>query len=158
MSLAAASQTARAAPAERPDFEAELADASGLGDIERPLPWFERLLKNEAVQNGAILVGLALAWELYARYLDNPLLLPSFAIVLVLRTIETFKVFDIIYIMTRGGPASGTQTIAFYTYLEAFSNQRFGYGSAVAYVIVIAVAVLASIYLRLLRRSEGSLL
>lgn len=90
--------------------------------------------------------------------LTLPLLVPSIAVVLVLRTIEAFKVFDIIYIMTRGGPASGTQTIAFYTYLEAFSNQRFGYGSAVAYVIVIAVAVLASIYLRLLRRSEGSLL
>lgn len=90
--------------------------------------------------------------------LTLPLLVPSIAVVLVLRTIEAFKVFDIIYIMTRGGPASGTQTIAFYTYLEAFSNQRFGYGSAVAYLIVLAVAVLAAIYLRLLRRSEGSLL
>ncbi len=90
--------------------------------------------------------------------LTLPLLVPSIAVVLVLRTIEAFKVFDIIYIMTRGGPASGTQTIAFYTYLEAFSNQRFGYGSAVAYVIVIAVAILATIYLRLLRRSEGTLL
>ena len=86
------------------------------------------------------------------------MLVPSIAVVLVLRTIEAFKVFDIIYVMTRGGPASGTQTIAFYTYLAAFSNQRFGYGSAVAYVIVIAVAILATIYLRLLRRSEGTLL
>ena len=64
---------------------------------------------------------------------------PSIAVVLVLRTIEAFKVFDIIYVMTGGGPASGTQTIAFYTYLQAFSNQLFGYGAALAYLIVLAV-------------------
>lgn len=80
-----------------------------------------------------------------------PLLVPSFAIVLVLRTIETFKVFDIIYIMTRGGPASGTQTVTYYTYLQAFSDQRLGYGSALAYLIVSAVVVLAVLYLRMLR-------
>jgi multiple sugar transport system permease protein/N,N'-diacetylchitobiose transport system permease protein len=85
-----------------------------------------------------------------------PLLIPSFAIVLVLRTIETFKVFDIIYIMTRGGPASGTQTLTFYTYLQAFSDQRLGYGSALAYLIVSAVIVLAVVYLRLLR-GQGAL-
>ncbi len=85
-----------------------------------------------------------------------PLLIPSFAIVLVLRTIETFKVFDIIYIMTRGGPASGTQTLTFYTYLQAFSDQRLGYGSALAYLIVSAVIALAVVYLRLLR-GQGAL-
>ena len=42
-------------------------------------------------------------------------------IVLVLRTIEAFKVFDIVYVMTGGGPASGTQTVTFFTYLQAFS-------------------------------------
>lgn len=84
-----------------------------------------------------------------------PLLRPSIAVVLILRTIEAFKVFDIIYVMTGGGPASGTQTIAFYTYQQAFSNQLFGYGSALAYLIVIAVGTLAMVYLRLLR--QGSL-
>ena len=65
--------------------------------------------------------------------------LPAIAVVLILRTIEAFKVFDIIYVMTGGGPASGTQTVAFYTYLQAFSNQLFGYGAALAYLIVLAV-------------------
>jgi NitT/TauT family transport system permease protein len=67
---------------ERPDFEAELVDPAGLVVVERPLPWHERVLRHEAVQNGAILVALALVWELYARYLDNPLLLPAFSEVL----------------------------------------------------------------------------
>jgi multiple sugar transport system permease protein/N,N'-diacetylchitobiose transport system permease protein len=83
-----------------------------------------------------------------------PLLTPTIAIVLVLRTIEAFKVFDIIYVMTGGGPASGTQTITFLTYLQAFSAQRFSAGAALAYLTVTAILVLAVIYLRLLRQSE----
>jgi multiple sugar transport system permease protein/N,N'-diacetylchitobiose transport system permease protein len=67
---------------------------------------------------------------------------------------EAFKVFDIIYVMTRGGPADGTQTIAYYTYVEAFSNQLFGYGAALAYVIAFFILCFAIIYMRLLRRGE----
>ncbi|WP_203935681.1 carbohydrate ABC transporter permease [Planosporangium mesophilum] len=81
-----------------------------------------------------------------------PLLVPTVAIVLVLRTIEAFKVFDIVYVMTGGGPASGTQTITFFTYLQAFSSQRFSVGSALAYLTVLAVLALAMVYLRLLRQ------
>ncbi len=87
-----------------------------------------------------------------------PLLTPSVAIVLVLRTVEAFKVFDIIYGMTRGGPANGTQTIAYYAYTTAFSDQSYGVGSAIAYLIVMVILVLAAAYLRVLRRSEMSLL
>jgi ABC-type sugar transport system permease subunit len=83
-----------------------------------------------------------------------PLLVPTIVIILVLRTMEAFKVFDIIYVMTRGGPADGTQTIAYYTYVEAFSNQLFGYGAALAYVIALFILFFAIIYMRLLRRGE----
>ena len=95
----------------------------------------------------------ASAWRAFWR-LTMPLLAPSIAVVLILRTIEAFKVFDIIYVMTGGGPASGTQTIAFYTYLQAFSNQLFGYGAALAYLIVLAVFAMAMIYLRILRQGQ----
>jgi multiple sugar transport system permease protein/N,N'-diacetylchitobiose transport system permease protein len=93
------------------------------------------------------------AWAAFWR-ITLPLLAPSIAVVLILRTIEAFKVFDIIYVMTGGGPASGTQTVAFYTYLQAFSNQLFGYGAALAYLIVLAVFGLAMMYLRLLRQGQ----
>lgn len=81
-----------------------------------------------------------------------PLLVPSILVILVVRTIEAFKVFDIIYIMTRGGPANGTQSIAYYAYIQAFSNQLFGYGAALAYVIALFILVFALIYTRLLRQ------
>ncbi|MEU6411975.1 sugar ABC transporter permease [Microbispora sp. NPDC046933] len=84
-----------------------------------------------------------------------PMLKPAIAVVLVLRTIEAFKVFDIIYIMTRGGPDSGTTTIAFYTYLQAFSNQEFSLGSAAAYLTVLFIFVLSLVYLRMLRTDSG---
>jgi len=123
--------------------------------------------KNTSIVAFFILAGLqTIAPELYEaaridgagaprifRQVTLPLIMPSIAMVLILRTIEAFKVFDIIYVMTGGGPASGTQTIAFYTYLQAFSNQLFGYGSALAYLIVLAVFALAMSYLRLLRQS-----
>jgi ABC-type sugar transport system permease subunit len=81
-----------------------------------------------------------------------PLLRPTILIILVVRTIEAFKVFDIIYVMTRGGPANGTQTVAYYAYLQAFSNQLFGYGAALAYMMALFILGIALVYIRLLRQ------
>ncbi|SDK92806.1 carbohydrate ABC transporter membrane protein 1, CUT1 family [Cryobacterium psychrotolerans] len=97
-------------------------------------------------------------WPRIFRSVVLPMLVPSISIVLVLRTVEAFKVFDIIYAMTRGGPANGTQTVAYYAYTTAFSDQNFGVGSALSYIIVVVILALSAIYLRLLRRSEMSLL
>ncbi|WP_425954676.1 carbohydrate ABC transporter permease [Xylanimonas sp. McL0601] len=98
------------------------------------------------------------SWPRIFRSIVLPLLVPSISIVLVLRTIEAFKVFDIIYAMTRGGPVNSTQTISFYAYTTAFSDQRFGLGSALSYLIVLVILGLTTVYLRTLRRSEMSLL
>jgi ABC-type sugar transport system permease subunit len=92
----------------------------------------------------------ASAWQRFRR-ITLPLLKSSIVVVLVLRTIEAFKVFDIIYVMTRGGPANGTQSIAYFAYVRAFSDENFGYGSALAYLIVLFILVLAALYIRLLR-------
>lgn len=102
-------------------------------------------------------VDRASPWRIF-RSITLPMLVPSIAIVVVLRTVEAFKVFDIIYGMTRGGPANGTQTIAYYAYTIAFSNQQLGIGAAISYLIVIVILLLTVFYLRLLRRSEMSLL
>jgi ABC-type sugar transport system permease subunit len=93
------------------------------------------------------------AWRSF-RTITLPLLVPSIAVVLVLRTIEAFKVFDIVYVMTGFGPANGTLTVAGYAYQQAFSNLLFGYGSALSYLIVLAILALALLYLRVLRQNE----
>ncbi len=99
-----------------------------------------------------------LGWWKRFRAITLPLLVPAISIVVVLRTVEAFKVFDIVYAMTRGGPANGTAVISYYTYVTAFSDQNFGLGSAMAMLIVLAIAVLCMTYLRLIRKSEMSLL
>jgi ABC-type sugar transport system permease subunit len=83
-----------------------------------------------------------------------PLLTPTLLIVLVLRTMDAFKVFDIIYIMTSGGPSDGTKLIAYYTYLEAFSFLRLGTGAALAYLMTIFIGLLAFLYIRLMKNRE----
>ncbi len=71
--------------AERPEFEIEPTDAITIGDVERPLSLFERIVYNETAQRLAVLVVLIVVWELYARWLNNALLFPTFS-----ETVRTF--------------------------------------------------------------------
>lgn len=99
----------------------------------------------------AAMVDGAHAWGRF-WHATLPLLRPTLAIVLVIRSMDAFKVFDIIYIMTSGGPSDGTKVIAYYTYLEAFSFLRMGRGAALAWVITAIIAVMAFVYIRLVNR------
>jgi NitT/TauT family transport system permease protein len=62
----------------RPEFEQEPLDASDIGNVERPLSFGERLKNNDAIRRLIILFAIGMIWELYARWVDNPLLLPTF--------------------------------------------------------------------------------
>jgi len=72
-------------PPTRPEFERQPVDASGIGAVEKPISSVERLFNNDAFRRALILVVLALAWEAYARWLNNPLLFPTF-----IDTVATF--------------------------------------------------------------------
>lgn len=69
------------------------------------------------------------------RAITLPWLIGPLMVVLILRTIEASRVFDIIYVMTKGGPADGTKTASFFVYQEYFSYLRSGSGAAYAVVI-----------------------
>jgi NitT/TauT family transport system permease protein len=69
----------------RPEFEHKPTDAISIGDVERPLNFIERLVNNESVQRLAILAALIVVWQLYALWLDNSLLFPTFT-----ETVRTF--------------------------------------------------------------------
>ena len=62
---------------DRAEFECEPVDASAIGDAERPLPRLERLLQHEAFRKAILLLLLVVGWELYARWINNPLLFPT---------------------------------------------------------------------------------
>ena len=90
------------------------------------------------------------SWQRFWR-VTLPLLRPAILVVLVIRTVEAFRVFDVIFVMTRGGPVFGTVTIAFLTYLETFSYMHVGRGAALSFLVSAFIAVAAVIYVRLLR-------
>ena len=91
--------------------------------------------------------------------LTTRMLPPIIAIIpifVLFRTIETFKIFDIVYLLTEGGPGSSTETVSVYVYRLAFQFFRTSQASALGYIMVFAVIVLTSIYLYAIqsRRSE----
>lgn len=82
------------------------------------------------------------------RYITFPHILPALEVAMVLRIIEAVKVFDIIYVMTKGGPANKTRSGSIFIYQEAFTNSRIGSGSAYAILMVLMISVFILIYLR----------
>jgi NitT/TauT family transport system permease protein len=62
----------------RPEIVQEPIDASGIGDVQRQLGFWERLLINDGFRRAAVLFAFIFLWEVYARWLDSPLLLPTF--------------------------------------------------------------------------------
>lgn len=83
-----------------------------------------------------------------------PLLAPVIYIVGLLKIISGFKMFDQVAIMTGGGPGNSTQTLYYYVYQMAFRNLDMGYASAISYILVILMGILAFLYVRVLLRSE----
>jgi len=80
-----------------------------------------------------------------------PLLTPITLAMLVLKTVWTFQVFDIVWVLTRGGPASATQVVSYYIYYSSFFQLKFGYAAAMSYILLGIILVLVFIYYRLIR-------
>ena len=92
------------------------------------------------------------AWARF-RHVTLPYLAGPLMIAIVLRTIEAFKVFDIIWVMTRGGPANTTRSLSILVYQEAFSFQRAGSGASLALIVTLFVTLLAGFYVAIMRRT-----
>lgn len=73
-------------------------------------------------------------------------------ITLLFRTLDALRVFDIVYVLTGGGPANTTETLSIYAYRLSFQTLQFGYGAAVAVVIVALVLGVSLLSLVALRR------
>ncbi|MCI0638469.1 MAG: sugar ABC transporter permease [Gemmataceae bacterium] len=79
-----------------------------------------------------------------------PLLKPALLVVLIFRTLDAFRVFDLIYVLTNGGPGTSTEPIALYTFTRLMNNLRFGYGSALSVIVFLVTFLLAVVYIRAL--------
>ncbi len=90
------------------------------------------------------------------RTITLPLLRPVALSVLLLGLIYTFKVFDLIFIMTGGGPVDVTTVLPIYTYQQTFQFFNFGIGAAAAIVLLLAMLVVAVAYIWLSQREEAA--
>jgi multiple sugar transport system permease protein len=95
----------------------------------------------ESVIEAARLDGLA-AWQRLTSVI-LPLLLPSVLVAGLFRMIQAYGAFDLIYVMTGGGPGGATETVSLYSYRNYFRYLDFGYGSALAVQAVVIVALVS---------------
>ncbi len=125
-----------------------------LSDVWKMTP-FVTLLLLAGLQNidetlyEAARVDGAGAWTAFTR-ITLPLLKPAILVALIFRTLDAFRVFDLVYVLTGGGPGTSTEPIALYTFNQLLQNLRFGYGSALSVIVFGVTFGLALVYIRIL--------
>lgn len=98
----------------------------------------------------------ASAWQRF-RNVTLPLIRPTTFFLLVMTVIETFHVFDLVYVMTKGGPGNATSLLVTYAYDTGFTARREGYGSAVGVVVLVLMLAVTAVWWRIQRSREAEL-
>lgn len=95
-------------------------------------------------------------WQQLLR-IKIPLLLPVLIIGILIRMMDTFKTFDLVVLLTEGGPGSSSETVAYYTYLNGFRFFSMGYTAALALIQLIVIVIVSRGFLALQQWQRGSL-
>ena len=95
-------------------------------------------------------IDRASAWRRF-RTITFPYIRSLLLLALLFRTIETFKIFDVPYVLTEGGPGTSTETVSVYLFRVAFNYFQTGRASALGYILLFAVILLTSLYLYAIR-------
>jgi ABC-type sugar transport system permease subunit len=125
-----------------------------LGDVWKTTPFVALLLLaglqsiDGSLYEAAKIDG-ASAWGRFV-HVTLPLLRPALLVALIFRTLDAFRVFDLIFVLTRGGPGTATEPIALYAFSALLEELRFGYGSALSVIVFLVTFALALGYVRLL--------
>jgi multiple sugar transport system permease protein len=89
-------------------------------------------------------------------HITFPLLLPTSITVILIRALEAFKLFDIVAVMTGGGPGTATESVTWYAYLVAMKYGNLGYASAIAYSLLIMVVIFSMLFLNTVRQRAAT--
>lgn len=129
-----------------------------LADTWRMLPLYVIMLLAglQTVSGSMLEAGVIDGANAFKRlfHIVLPVIKPLTLVILVMRTTQTIKVFDIIYMLTKGGPSNGTMVISFYSYYQTFYYLNFGYGATVSVLVALITLLLAALYLRTLRSDD----
>jgi multiple sugar transport system permease protein len=94
-------------------------------------------------------------WSMFSR-VTLPLLIPVAGIGILLRGVDLFKTFDLVYILTQGGPGNTSETLTFYTYVQGFKFFNPSYASAMSFIELILVTIAAKLFLTFIQRQRSS--
>lgn len=97
----------------------------------------------------------ATGWQ-QIRHITIPMMRETFAIVTILMITNIFKIFELVYMLTGGGPVHRSETLVSYMYFVTFTNQQYGFGMALAVIITVLGALVSVGYLAAVRRKEAT--
>jgi len=89
-------------------------------------------------------------WQIF-RQIILPMMAPVSVTIILIRALEAFKLFDIVMVMTGGGPGTATETVTMYAYIVGMKNGNLGYASAIAYSLLIMVIIFSTLFINTLR-------
>ena len=108
---------------------------------------------NPEIREAASIDG-ATSWQI-SRFVILPLIRPVILLAVLFRALDVFKLFDIIFALTGGGPGTRTETISLYIYTLGFKNFRLSYTGAVSIIVLAIVAILITILWRQMGESSS---
>jgi len=95
----------------------------------------------------------ATPWQMFTK-ITFPLIKPMTFILIVIKTVATFKIFDLVYALTAGGPGGSTQVVGYLMYSTVFDSLQFGKGAAMSYILLAIILVFVFIYSKLFQSEE----
>jgi multiple sugar transport system permease protein len=94
------------------------------------------------------------SWVQTFYYLTLPLLRPVILVALLWRFIDTFRIFDVIYLLTAGGPARVTETVSIYVYRYGFQSFNLGFAAAASFIMLLIMLIIAGLIARAIQKQE----
>ena len=91
----------------------------------------------------------ASAWQQFKK-ITLPLIKPAILIALLFRTMDAFRVFDLVFVMTQGGPADSTNVLQFYGYKKMFTEGLMGYGSTISVLVFMITLIISLFYIKVI--------
>ena len=83
------------------------------------------------------------------RNITLPLVTPFLLVALLIRFMDSFRIFDTIYVLTKGGPANATETLSIYTYKVGFNYFNMGYAATLSYIILVIITIASQQFVKL---------
>ena len=94
-------------------------------------------------------------WQSF-RYITLPMMTPTFLVAILLRLITAFKTYDLIYVLTKGGPGTATEVVSYYIYKQAFTHLKTSKAAAMSFILLLILIPVSYIATRILRnRNEA---